>query len=105
MRSALIIVATGALLLGCRKSPDTPPKPPIVHVQPVEVVPFEDGYKAGFAAGEIAAKPRMPLPKEDDVQPLAHAEAVKDPDRDPKWERGYIEGYLDGFRNRTLGQK
>ncbi len=98
----LTICAGLALPVACEKPR---PAPPIVHVKPVEVVPFEDGYQAGFGFGETAGSPRATLPTPETVEPIAHAEAMKDPDRDPKWERGFVEGYMDGFRKKSTGQK
>lgn len=81
------------------------PTPPVVRVKPVEVVPYEEGYKTGFPRGEGAAIPKAALPKVDDVMALAREEAAQSADRDTKWERGFVEGYMDGYRKIALGQK
>ena len=103
-RAVAYIVGTGLALLpvACEKPRRVPP---IVHVKPVEVIPYEEGYKVGFPFGEAAGKPKVDLPPEAQVARMAGEEAAKDSDRDAKWERGFAEGYLDGFRKNSLGQK
>jgi hypothetical protein len=92
-----------AFLGGCHKSPSG--APPVVHVAPVFTRPFEDGYKVGFDKGREASKVRAKLPSEDAVQAKA-AEAVgDDPEHTEKWQRGWAEGYLDGFRDVATHQK
>lgn len=105
MKRRLFLCAAAALLAlsaGCEKPL---PEPPIVRVKPVEVVPYEEGYKVGFPLGEAAASPKAALPEEEKVAALASDEARQSIDRDGKWERGFAEGYLDGFRKIALGQK
>lgn len=88
-------------LAACHRQPTTP----VVHVKPVEVVPFEDGYELGYMRGREAAEPKAKLPAAEDVEKLARDEAAKDAERDAKWERGFGEGYLAGFRSIATGQK
>ncbi len=95
----LLILALGS---ACKK-PEPPV--PVVHVKPVEVVPYEDGYLAGYAMGQKEAKPRDQPPAPESVEPMAHEEGAKDPNRDPKWERGFVAGYMAGFREKALGLK
>jgi hypothetical protein len=103
MRS-LILLMLLVSLAGChRKAPPPPPKvferdQPNAPVTAVQTVPFDDGYKAGFDAGAADAVPKAPLPSSDAVDIKATAAAATDPDRNEKWQHGYAEGYLDGFR-------
>ena len=71
---------------------------PDVPVAAVQTVPFDEGYKAGFAAGSVDARPKAPLPVGETVEVKAAAAAGTDPDRNEKWQHGYAEGYMDGFR-------
>ncbi len=104
MKTVPFLLASSLVALACACEKPRP-QPPIVHVAPVEVVPFEDGYKAGFDVGEKAGEPRAKLPSPESIERIAHAEAVKNPDRDPKWERGFVAGYRDGFRKTSTGLK
>ena len=104
-RSALIFLC---LLGACGKQP--PPSPPQVFQQdqaaaslpPVQTVPFETGYKSGFADGSTDAKPKAKMPDSDAVAAKATAAAAGAPDRNEKWMRGYVEGYTDAFRTIAL---
>src|SRR5882672_9188771 len=71
---------------------------PAVPVAAVQTVPFDEGYMAGFAAGSGDAQPKAPLPTREAVDVKSAAAAGADPDRNEKWQHGYAEGYMDGFR-------
>jgi hypothetical protein len=81
--------------------------PPILTAQ------YDAGYRAGDLAGEAAGKefreanrrqkPTPPTPNEEAV--LALEAAGRDPERGPKWQRGYAAGYRDGFARAAEGKK
>lgn len=107
-------VGLAILLAGCDK-PGTgavaesaeraePPTPPPVVI-PVETHPFEDGYKVGYEAGTGAGKPKAPIPPTSAVEPLAREAAGREEGRTERWQRGFVEGYIDGFRKVVTGQK
>jgi hypothetical protein len=97
----------GALALaGCEKAEDARnATPPVVRQAPVETHPFEDGYNAGYALGLSQATRGAKIPKPADVEPLAREQAGEAPERTERWQRGFVEGYLDGFRKVVTGQK
>ena len=80
-------------------------KKPVVEVAPVPTRPFEDGYEVGFELGKQQGKPREKMPDAETVQQLARENASGHPERTERWERGFAEGYNDGFRNVVTGQK
>jgi len=95
------LLLAGALLGACDDRKTVAHRgepPPVVKVPPVETRPFEEGYAAGFVAGKTAGRPRAKLPEIEDVEVLASQEAGSDPQRASKWQRGWVSGYLDGFR-------
>ncbi len=100
MKCACALLA--AVLMACEKP--VPPKP-VVHVPIVETHPFDEGYRAGFEFGKAASAPRSPMPSTAEVAVVAGVEASGDPGRNEKWRRGFIEGYTDGFRKISTGQK
>lgn len=89
----LLILCT---VSGCEKSP---PTPPVVHTAPVLTRPFEDGYEAGFEKGKAAAHPGAKLPAKDSVEAKAGKAALEQSNVDERWQRGWVEGYFDGFRD------
>lgn len=96
------VVALG----GCDKPGVTRVEPPpVVRQAPVETHPFEDGYDAGFELGKGRATPSAKIPKPAEVEPLAREQAGEVPERTERWQRGFVDGYLDGFRNVVTGQK
>ena len=94
---------------GCDQAKDAPvapaAPPPVVRQAPVETHPFEDGYTAGYAMGETRATPGAKLPLAADLEPLAREQAGQAVERTERWQRGFVEGYLDGFRKVVTGQK
>jgi hypothetical protein len=94
-----IVLAT----LPCCKKPQPPP--PVVHVAPVFTRPYEDGYKAGFDKGQADARPRAKLPSEEDVAVKATEAAAADEAHAEKWQHGWAEGYMAGFRDVATHQK
>jgi hypothetical protein len=103
MRLIFFLIVLGSLA-GCgRKTPPPPPKvferdQPNAPVTAVQTVPFDDGYKTGFDAGAADAQPKAPIPTTEAAEIKATAAAATDPDRNEKWQHGYADGYLDGFR-------
>ena len=79
--------------------------PPVVRQAPVETHPFEDGYNAGYALALGRAARDAKIPKPADVEPLAREQAGEAPERTERWQRGFVDGYLDGFRKVVTGQK
>ena len=79
--------------------------PPVVRQAPVETHPFEDGYNAGYARALGRATRDAKIPKPADVEPLAREQAGDAPERTERWQRGFVEGYSDGFRKVVTGQK
>ena len=102
------ILMIGILLFtGCDK-PAAQTKiapPPVVRQAPVETHPFEDGYNAGYALALGRATRDAKIPKPADVEPLAREQAGDAPERTERWQRGFAEGYQDGFRKVVTGQK
>ena len=92
---------------GCDKpAAETKPGPlPVVRQAPVETHPFEDGYDAGYAMALGKAARDSKIPKPSDVEPLAREQAGAAPERTERWQRGFVEGYVDGFRKVVTGQK
>ena len=97
------------VFVGCDKAKDQPAAPaappPVVRQAPVETHPFEDGYNAGFIAAQNRATRGAKIPPPADVEPLAREQAGEIPERTERWQRGFVEGYLDGFRKVVTGQK
>ena len=77
----------------------------MVDQPPVQTIPFEVGYEAGYARGLEEAKPKMDIPAESDVAAMAVTEAASDERRGEKWRHGWTSGYLDGFRKKATGAK
>ena len=82
--------------------------PPENAPPPVETQPYEDGFAAGTAAGERAARIRKgrmipKSPTESYAQVLALEAAGTDPDRGAKWQRGYTSGYVAAFNRVAKG--
>jgi len=105
-----IVVLSGALLgCACKEAPRVAPqkeiRKPVVAMAPVPTRPFEDGYSVGFDLGRQQAAPRAKLPDPAEVESLAREQAVGQPERTERWERGFAAGYSDGFRNVVTGQK
>lgn len=104
-----IVLFSLLLLLGCKEKPPVPAPPketqkPVVFVAPVPTKPYEEGYTAGFELGRERAAPQAPVPDETAIQELAREQAGGRPDRSERWERGFADGYLAGFRKVATGQ-
>ena len=99
----------GGIIVGCEKAKDQPAAPsappPVVRQAPVETHPFEDGYNTGYALALTKATREAKLPKAADIEPLAREQAGEIPERTERWQRGFVEGYTDGFRKVVTGQK
>ena len=108
-RLARVEICVCALVLaGCDRpvAPAVRSEPkPVVRMAPVETNPYEDGYTAGFDAALKKATLHAKIPEAADVEPLAREEAGAAPERTERWERGFVAGYVDGFRNVVTGQK
>lgn len=101
-----------ALLPGCGKAPEVAgipeakaPPPPAARVVPVETHPFEDGYETGYAQGLGTGRVGAKMPPVAAAEELARAAAGQDAERTERWQRGFVDGYLDGFRKVVTGQK
>ena len=107
-RILLLGICFGALVFaGCDK-PEAETKvapPPVVRQAPVETHPFEEGYDAGYALALTRAARDAKIPKPTDVEPLGREQAGDAPERTERWQRGFVEGYVDGFRKVVTGQK
>ena len=79
--------------------------PPAARLVPVETRPFEEGYEAGYTKGLGAGKVGAKLPPTSAAEEIARAEAGQDAARTERWQRGFVDGYLDGFRKVVTGQK
>ena len=55
--------------------------------------------------GTRQAKPRGKIPEPEAVERMASEEATGHPDRTERWQRGFIDGYTEGFRNVVTGKK
>ncbi len=109
-----ILALAAFLFIGCNK-PKSAPQPPkkVERLEdfevpkdvppPVETIPYEDGYKAGDAAGvAYSHEPRPPrtrakLPSDDELAVLSLAAAGADPARGAKWQRGWESGFKDAY--------
>lgn len=102
------VLAMAVVTAGCgpkRVQKPLEKKRPVVAMAPVETRPFEDGYSAGFELGKQQGVPRGKMPPQDEVERLGREQASGHAERTARWERGFVEGYLDGFRNVVTGQK
>jgi len=86
-------------------APSEETKKPVVFVAPVETKPYEEGYRVGYDLGREQGAPQAKLPESAEVERLAREQASERPDRNERWERGFAEGYVDGFRKVVTGQK
>ena len=110
MKPPLLAALALLPLAACEKKPGresaiTDIKPPVVHQAPVETMPYDDGFTTGMALGRAAASPRAELPERDRVAVLAEEKAGDDKRRAEKWQRGFVDGYLDGYRQIAQGLK
>lgn len=109
MKAGACLLIAALAFVGCDKpksAPVTPVvPPPVVRQAPVETHPFEDGYNAGYALALTRATRDAKIPKPADVEPLAREQAGEIPERTERWQRGFAEGYADGFRKIVTGQK
>ncbi len=80
-------------------------KRPVVAVAPVQTRPYEDGYGAGFDLGQRQAAPHGRMAKEEEAARLGREQASGHTERTARWERGFVEGYLEGYRNVVTGKK
>ncbi len=102
------LLVSALLCSGC----DRPPvhigkntRKPLAEVVPVPTRPFEDGYAVGFEVGKQEARPRAKLPEPAVIRRLATKHSIGRAVQRDRWERGFIEGYHDGFRNVVTGRK
>lgn len=118
MNRRLGLALLAAAVAGCGKAPEAARAPervavpevkaeplPAVRAVPVETRPFEEGYEAGYAKGLGAGKVGAKMPPPSAAEEIARAEAGPDAERTERWQRGFAEGYLDGFRKVVTGQK
>lgn len=110
MKLPLLAALTLLPLAACDRQPGGSPavtdiQPPKVNQAPVETLPYEDGFTTGMALGRSAAKPRAELPARDSIEALAAEKAAQDTRRTEKWQRGFADGYLDGYRQIAQGLK
>jgi hypothetical protein len=111
-RLSSTVLLMGLMLMlgaGCNRQPnaeppDSSPKP-VVNVPPVPTRTFEEGYEVGFEQGRSKGAPRAKMPDPDAVERIASEEATGHPDRTERWQRGFIDGYIEGFRNVVTGKK
>jgi hypothetical protein len=83
-------------------------EPPTDAPPPVNSENYEDGYNAGVTAGENAARalpPRSKAPKAEELAVFALEAAGTDTTHGPRWQRGYVSGYRDGFDRISNGRK
>lgn len=111
---ALFLLLGVIVLVGCKPRPKVElpqasaskeTKKPVVFVAPVESKPYEEGYRVGYDLGREQGSPQAKMPESSDVERLAREQASERPDRNERWERGFAEGYVDGFRKVVTGQK
>lgn len=111
---ALFLLLAVGILAGCKPRPkvELPQAPvsqetkkPVVFVAPVESKPYEEGYRVGYDLGREQGSPQAKMPETAEVERLAREQASERPDRNERWERGFAEGYVDGFRKVVTGQK
>lgn len=111
---AVFLLLSVLALGGCKPRPkvELPQAPsskeakkPVVFVAPVESKPYEEGYRVGYDLGREQGAPQAKIPETADVERQAREQASERPDRNERWERGFAEGYVDGFRKVVTGQK
>ncbi len=102
---AMLVVTTGCREQGRVEEPPDPGPKPVVDVPPAPTRTFEEGYTAGFELGTKRAAPRAKLPEPADVERIATEEATGHPDRTERWQRGFVDGYTEGFTNVVTGKK
>ena len=109
MKAGACGLLAALVFAGCEKAKDQPAAPPapppVVRQAPVETHPFEDGYNAGYALALTRAARDAKIPKPAEIEPLAREQAGEIPERTERWQRGFVEGYTDGFRKVVTGQK
>ncbi len=97
------------LAAGCKEEPrvlpEEPAPKPVVNMAPVPTRPFEDGYEAGFELGRQQGVPHGKLPDPAAVRRLASEQAAGHSERTERWERGFADGYMDGYSNVVTGKK
>jgi hypothetical protein len=108
--SSMLLLLGLALGGGCKERPRVEPakeetRKPVVALAPVPTKPFEEGYNAGFDLAKQQAVPRAKMPEPAEVQRLAQEQAAGHADRPARWERGFVDGYTEGFRNVVTGLK
>jgi hypothetical protein len=113
VKRLLFLLALFALC-ACRRTPSVPTtinssafpdQPPVVAAKPVDTASFDTGYQAGYTLGTSAATPRASVPSEEEVTQLANEMVNTDTTHNAKWHRGWVSGYLEGFRARALQLK
>ena len=100
----VLVVVVG--LGGCYRGEKE--KEEVVRVERVAVMDpraYEAGYVVGLAKGEASGRPRAKLPTEAEVAGLASVEGGEVKEGRDRWERGFVAGYFEGFRNVVTGQK
>lgn len=98
-------------LSGCRRAaprevvlpapPEQPAKREVIEQPPVETASFDAGFNEGYAAGRAAGKlagRKAALPDENECARQASLAAGAESSRSEKWQKGFAQGYLDGFR-------
>jgi len=104
-----LLLAAALLSAGCKEPPrgetTAPAQKPVVNVAPVLTKPFEAGYDAGYELGKQQATPKARIPEPEDVERLAREQSEGHADRTERWQRGFVSGYTDGFRNVVTGKK
>ncbi len=109
-----ILALSAYFFTGCSKPKPAPKLPKKVESvadfelprdvpPPVETIPYDEGYKAGDAAGVAfvheprALRTRIKLPTDDELAVLSLAAAGADPTRGGKWQRGWESGFKDAY--------
>lgn len=118
----LVTLAMVISIAACSKTtPPEPPKPegmseiksPTTSLPPVQALSYDVGYQSGDIAGEAAARtaraqhPKQTLATSTDAERdvLALQAAGADVTRGQKWQRGYADGFRDGFERVTEGKR
>lgn len=99
----LLLIAWAILAVAaCKPAPKAASIAPPV---PVPTRPFEEGFARGMDAGRTEGRPRTtPLP-EGALARMAEQAAGGTGGQSAQWQRGWVQGYHEGFRLRATGAR
>lgn len=111
---ARVLLVFALTLTACHRTPPDsvndqssafPARPPVVNTAPIDSASYDRGFKAGYPIGNAAATPKAAVPSEQEVRKLCGELFESDDQHNPTWHRGWVAGYLDGYRAKAQGAK